>query len=1061
VALGQESPSPDALTPPSPNPHPAESSDSSAGGKPAAAGADSDDDRGFVRRGKTAKNPRKTAGAGAKGKGKGAAPARKKAKRKTYVEEAAEVAADDEDEGEDNEYAELKAAGVTRDEYQARVMARYAAENKAMLAKKAAEKSAEQIAEDIEAKYAGGGYVIGEGEHVGELRGSLAAHANLPDMRDPKLWMMRCKDGMELMVLTALLNKFVVKAEAGERLGIMSAVNTSKGVIFVEAYREAQVRQAVAGINDLWGWKPDAIKLVPVPQMTAALNVSAARDTYRRGMFVRFTRGLPKGDVAQVVDVIEGGAKLVLRFVPRVNYKALGKAPRKGARAGGAAGRPPQRFFSKDEFLLESGKEAEITNVLKWNMRVDKVGSNTFYSEDGMAMKEVKADHVTAHGPAPSVDEVAQFKKRKEAEEEDEELDAGGAGDTRAEENLLETLKNAKSAYEVLHLEPGDSVHVVRGDLAGLYGRVVVVNPGNTFTLQPSAESSALLGLTERLEIPFDEVAKTFDVGDHVKVFDGMFRGETGTVLASRPSDGDDKTAFLATLLLDSGQKTVEVFVKHLSKSTEVVVSVTSLEGYDLYDLVEIKGVSENKPDAGCVVGLGQRDLSVMLASGSVQKIPVQEIRGKANFRGASGMAVAQGGAALAVGDVVRIIQGAPDIVNLTGTIKHIYGMRLFLHNYARTANSGIFLARPQQVVLASRKSASGEARVQIMTTVGRAFGGARGKGQGALGRSVQVLRGRFKGRLGMIRNETDTHYSVEIHQAQQKHLTTLKDDCKIVGDEHGRFDGGGTAAAAALGGATPAYGVGGGVTPGMGGATPMYGAGGATPMYRGPGGGITPVVGGGQTPMYGRGAGGATPLYGAGGQTPMYPGRPGGGTTPMYPGRGGAATPLYGATTGGTTPGGRGGMTPLVGGVLAANPADAIRAATAKAADAACISSETDLPWIDKGVRVSIKSGAFAGKDGTVRAVSVNAPTASVHLDVVHQSVTVQIADMQPQLATTNEYVRVLSGSFANRRVMVLSTTGLRADGTLEDDAEVVVQTDENSVEVLPFAIVVRVEGP
>ena len=50
-------------------------------------------------------------------------------------------------------------------------------------------------------------------------------------------------------------------------------------------------------------------------------------------------------------------------------------------------------------------------------------------------------------------------------------------------------------------LSAGDSVVVVRGDLRNLTGRVVALNPGGTFTLQPSAESAEQLGLNERLEL--------------------------------------------------------------------------------------------------------------------------------------------------------------------------------------------------------------------------------------------------------------------------------------------------------------------------------------------------------------------------------------------------------------------------------------------------------------------------------------------------------------------------------------------------------------------------------
>lgn len=814
--------------------------DQPADGADAGAGADQNDDDGFVRRKRVGKKPRRQRPA----KPKSAAAAKKK-RTKDYIERDAEVAGEDEDEDEE-EYAALRKQGYTKQEYQKKVDERLRAESDAVRAKRAGELSTEEIVANLHARYKPGEYA--EEVDTGDLD---VDQANLPDMRDPKLWMMRCKEGSEVMILIALLNKYVAKAEAGEQLGIMSAVNTSKGVIFVESYREAQVRQAVAGITDLYGWKPDAIKLVPVNQMTAAVYVSASRDIYKRGMFVRFNRGVYKGDLAQVVQVIEGGSKVLVKTVPRIDYKAMAAAKDKRRSAGRKAGpRPAQRLYDRGEFVAQTGGDGDVTNVLKWGMRMDKIGSS-YYSYDsknkeGLLYKEVSVEHVTPHGPAPSLEEIAHFKSKKAT---DDKNDAAEQAEN-AEEQLLDTLKSAKSTVmSEAVFEAGDSVVVVKGDLAGLTGHVVVINAGGTFTLQPSAESSELLGINEKLEIASDEAVKTFDVGDHVKVLAGMFKGETGTVLATRSasSENPESFVFVATLLLDSGQKTVEVFVRDLTKTTEVVTSVTSVDGYELHDLVEVPGGTAAKPDAGCVVQLGQRELTVLLPTNEVMRFPVQEIRGKINYKGATGVAMSQG-MALAVGDVVRVVQGPPGTSNFTGVIKHIYGMRLFLHSYAYPGNSGILSVRPQQVILASRKNAGADQKTAVMTTVGRPM--ARRGMQSDLGKSVIITRGRWKGRLGMIRNETDTHYSVELHQAQQKHVTILKAECSLVGDAKGSYNLPGSAGSFI-----------GGQTPHVGGATPFAGA--HTPAF----GGQTPMFGGGMTP----GMGGRTPAYGGQGGTVSY----------------------------------------------------------------------------------------------------------------------------------------------------------------------------------------------
>ena len=75
---------------------------------------------------------------------------------------------------------------------------------------------------------------------------------------DPEALAKSLRRGAEAEILIALLNKFVAKTEEGKgsEMGIMSAFSTRKGVVFVEAFRESQVKQAVLGIQNLYGWKP-------------------------------------------------------------------------------------------------------------------------------------------------------------------------------------------------------------------------------------------------------------------------------------------------------------------------------------------------------------------------------------------------------------------------------------------------------------------------------------------------------------------------------------------------------------------------------------------------------------------------------------------------------------------------------------------------------------------------------------------------------------------------------------------------------------------------------------
>lgn len=144
---------------------------------------------------------------------------------------------------------------------------------------------------------------------------------------------------------------------------------------------------------------------------------------------------------------------------------------------------------------------------------------------------QVKPGLVTPFGPAPTFDELQKFKSRgggssgggRRGGADDADADGEGGGDGASSSSGKAALKSAEDALlEQISatvsrgasaaagaggedggaaLRPGDAVVVVRGELQNVTGRVVAVNPGGTFTLQPSAESSAQLGLTDRMEL--------------------------------------------------------------------------------------------------------------------------------------------------------------------------------------------------------------------------------------------------------------------------------------------------------------------------------------------------------------------------------------------------------------------------------------------------------------------------------------------------------------------------------------------------------------------------------
>ena len=197
-------------------------------------------------------------------------------------------------------------------------------------------------------------------------------------------------------------------------------------------------------------------------------------------------------------------------------------------------------------------------------------------------MKDVQQDVVASEEEKKwfsgqrAMDPADLFNLGSEEEEEEEEEEEGGAGERNSGEVSLEKSKQAKN---VKYFFKNDHVRIISGELKNLDGIIeeadlnrhqvhIRVSVGDDF---------------ETLVLNESEVVKVFKMGDHVKVLDGMYAGETGTVLIA-----DDGTTGSCVVLSDSGDREMKVFVNYLTLSVEISQGLTSVEGFNLYDLVSV-----------------------------------------------------------------------------------------------------------------------------------------------------------------------------------------------------------------------------------------------------------------------------------------------------------------------------------------------------------------------------------------------------------------------------------------------------------------------------------------
>jgi len=934
-------------------------------------------------------------------------------------------------------------------------------------------------------RYIGGEDDIVQGRGEGAAANMLA-QTDLPSLRDPRLFMIRCKDGREQEVVVALCNKFIASAAEGKRLAISCAFTTSKGVIFVESHREAFVRAAVLGIPDLYAGRPGSIKMMDLQDMPSAVTVKAKTARLEKGGWVRMLRGDYKGDLAKVEDVLSGG-RVVVRAVPRINFQRLGMTAEQRRSLKSRGARPAQRLYNRED-VIQAGRAAGVdprieTRNFRFGLRCDYFLGG-FYHE-GFLLRECPVGHVTTEGAEPAMEELRLFRPRPDAADDDEG-EAREAHEARHEEwkrSLTRSLGSGKKSAAaggdatVVH---GDAVVIVSGDLQGITGRVKSINEADgTAMVEMDREMAEELGAEDDLNVPVADLAKTFDVGARVKVVAGMHTGQTGVVLLTQASESGDYSAILT---LDSGGTRVEVLVQNLRTTREEVTSVGSLQGFQLFDLVDIPSAGGQQADAGCIVAVGATDLTILDTANKAMRLTPSEVRHRRAVRAAASSAPDSTMRQVRAGDTVKVCEG--EHYGTDGVVKHVCNAHLFVHTVKVTKNSGIFAVRSRSTTMAGGRrqnmgasaaaAALGIAGAGVVAPAGmggeagRGTGGlmvssggagrgfGRGRGRGAadpdqlLGATVRILRGTHKQKLGVVRQLQGESVLVELHAGQRK-VTVPKSVVR-------REDAGSVRQAsagmsmqelramsrAAMGGAAGARGPGTAPYQGGGGAayrtaayssrTPALGGVGGTAAYSGrtPGlGGATPGYGsrtpglGGATPGYGGrtpGLGGSTPAYG-GGSTPAY----GGGTTPGYSGADGSATAsMWQASTPGPD---------LTADEMHEDAPEEPSGGGAVPAHA--------LP----GARVVITAGASSGKQGVV----TEAPGASaVRVQLASgQAVTVSAESLAKQVIARGD--RVFRPSDGMRGVV-------EAEVPHDDDAEVLVRFDGGSLDMTRVAELVPV---
>ncbi|KAG5067463.1 hypothetical protein JHK86_011194 [Glycine max] len=572
--------------------------------------------------------------------------------------------------------------------------------------------------------------------------------ALLPSVRDPKLWMVKCAIGRERETAVCLMQKYIDK---GSELQIRSAIALDhlKNYIYVEADKEAHVREACKGLRNIFGQK---ITLVPIREMTDVLSVESKAIDLARDTWVRLKIGTYKGDLAKVVDVDNVRQRVTVKLIPRIDLQALANKLEGREVVKKKAFVPPPRFMNVDEarelhIRVEHRRDA-------YGERFDAIGGMMF--KDGFLYKTVSIKSISAQNIKPTFDELEKFRKPGES----------GDGDVASLSTLFANRKKG-------HFMKGDAVIVVKGDLKNLKGKVEKVDEDNVH-IRPEMED-----LPKTIAVNEKELCKYFEPGNHVKVVSGAQEGATGMVVKVEQH--------VLILISDTTKEHIRVFADDVVESSEVTTGVTRIGDYELRDLVlldnnsfgviirvesEAFQVLKGIPDRPEVVLVKLREIKCKID----KKISVQD-----RFKNT-----------VSSKDVVRIIDGP--CKGKQGPVEHIYRGILFIFDRHHLEHAGFICAKAQSCVVVGGSRSSGDrngdaysrfaslrspsriprsprrfSRGGPMDSGGRHRGG---RGHDSLaGTTVKVRQGPYKGYRGRVIDVKGTTVRVEL-ESQMKVVT-------------------------------------------------------------------------------------------------------------------------------------------------------------------------------------------------------------------------------------------------------------------------------------------------
>ena len=223
--------------------------------------------------------------------------------------------------------------------------------------------------------------------------------------------MVKCRLGEEKQTVLQLMRKFIAYQFTEEPLQIKSIVTPEgvKGYIYIEAYKQTHVKQAIDGIGSLRMGQYQQM-MVPIKEMTDVLRVVKEQSVLKSKSWVRLKRGVYKDDIAQVdyVDVAQN--QVHLKLIPRIDYSrprgALRTAQSDSEAKKKKKIRPAPKLFDLEAIRAIGGEVTSDGDFL--------IFEGNRYSRKGFLYKNFNMNAILGDGVKPTLIELERFEEAPE-----------------------------------------------------------------------------------------------------------------------------------------------------------------------------------------------------------------------------------------------------------------------------------------------------------------------------------------------------------------------------------------------------------------------------------------------------------------------------------------------------------------------------------------------------------------------------------------------------------------------------------------------------------------------